>query len=41
MTSGVSGDGDGRRPKAVLADGPELTALSEHVRSLGHTVAHL
>ncbi|WP_458091384.1 ISL3 family transposase [Streptomyces malaysiensis] len=27
--------------KAVLANCPELTALSEHVRSFGHMVAHL
>ncbi|MDQ0776288.1 hypothetical protein QF026_004754 [Streptomyces aurantiacus] len=27
--------------KAVLANGPELTALSGHVRSFGHMVAHL
>jgi transposase len=34
-------EGDRLQLKAVLANCPELTALSEHVRSFGHMVAHL
>ncbi|MDQ0779064.1 transposase [Streptomyces aurantiacus] len=34
-------EGDRLQLEAVLANCPELTALSEHVRSFGHMVAHL
>ncbi|WP_151476050.1 ISL3 family transposase [Streptomyces albicerus] len=34
-------ESDQLRLKAVLANCPELTALSEHVRSFGHMLAHL
>ena len=34
-------EGDRLQLKAVLANCPELTALSKHVRSFGHMVAHL
>ncbi|MEN2423985.1 transposase, partial [Streptomyces rimosus] len=34
-------EGDRPHLKVVLANCPELTALSEHVRSFGHMVAHL